>query len=58
MSCIILIDMRENNGHIVALQDEDGNIAQYEDYGEADDAASKHWLTDSFPVRIVDMDDD
>ncbi len=49
--------MRENNGQIVALQD-DGNIAQYEDYGEADDAASKHWLTDSFPVRIVDMDDD
>jgi len=58
MSCIILIDMRENNGSIVALEDENGNIAQYENYGQADDVASEHPLTDAFPVRIVDMDGD
>ena len=30
MSKIILVDMRENNGHIVAIQDSNDNIAQFD----------------------------
>jgi hypothetical protein len=55
---IVLFDLRENNGHILALEDEHGNIARFSTYEEANDAAERNPLSDAFLVRIVDMDDD
>lgn len=56
MTVIVLVDMRENNGHIVALVDENDNIAQFDKFEDAVDAIKEHPLS-VFPILYVNMDE-
>jgi len=52
---IILVDLRMNNGHVLALLDEDGNIAQFDTLKSARDCRRNHPLN-MYPWLFVDMD--
>ena len=56
MSKIILVDMRENNGHIVAIQDSNDNIAQFDTSEDVVLCAQNQPLCENFPYIVVDMD--
>lgn len=53
---IVLVDIRENNGHILAIVDENENIAQYETIEDAREKLKDHPLAKAFPVLYVDID--
>lgn len=57
MSWIILVDARENNGHYLHIEDEHGNIAQYETEHAAREAMRDHSLN-AFPCYAISVDDD
>ena len=56
MSWIILIDLRENNGHFVNLEDEHGNIAQFTSEEAARLAIADHPLT-AYPCYAISVDE-
>jgi hypothetical protein len=53
MSYIIIVDMRESNGQIVAIS-RGNTIAQWETEEEAEEIMSEHPLN-VFPYKIIDM---
>lgn len=57
MSWIILVDARENNGHYMNIEDEDGNIAQFKTEEEAKQVMRGHCLS-AFPCYAICVDDD
>lgn len=57
-SYVVLIDARDNNGHVIALEDKDGNIAQFETYEKAEDAVDHRHILFGIPMLIVCMDGD
>ena len=57
MSWIILVDLRENNGHFVTLEDEHGNIAQFPTKQAAKEAMRGHPL-DAYPSCAISVDED
>ncbi|WP_312903785.1 hypothetical protein [Stutzerimonas nitrititolerans] len=56
MSWIILIDLRENNGHFVNLEDENGNIAQFASEEAARFCIADHPLT-AYPCYAISVDE-
>jgi len=56
MSWIVLIDLRDNNGHVVALHDDNDNIAQFEDLLECQECANSHPLAMAYPCIALDLD--
>ena len=52
---IIIVDLRENNGGVLAITDENDNIALFKNYEEASDVMSNHKLN-VFPITFVDLD--
>lgn len=57
MSWIVLVDLRSNNGHIVTLEDENGNIAQFESEEEAQECAANNPMCGAFDSYAVSLDD-
>lgn len=57
MPWIILVDLRENNGHFVNIEDEHGNIAQFETEQDAREVMRDHILN-AFPCYAISVDDD
>lgn len=51
---IILVDMRENNGHVVEIDDENG-IAEFGTLEAAQECMKNHPLN-VFPILYVDID--
>ena len=56
MSWIILVDLRENNGQVVALQDDGGNIAQFDGLIECGVCADAHPMASAYPCVALDLD--
>ena len=59
MSYIVIVDMREINGSVNAITDDDGNIAQYQEVSGPiiiRDLHEAHPLN-VFPWLIVNLDD-
>ena len=54
MSYIIIVDMRENNKQIIAIEEGDFGITQFDTEEEAEELMSKHSLN-VFPFEILDM---
>ena len=54
MSYIILVDMRESDGNIRAIKDENENITQYDTDEEAEELMKSHSLN-VFPYEVLDM---
>lgn len=57
MPWIILVDLRENNGHFVNIEDEHGNIKQFETEQQARECIRDHSLN-VFPCYAISVDDD
>lgn len=53
---IVLVDMRENNGSVVMIQDENDCAAQYESLDDVREGMRNHILSD-FPMVALNMDD-
>lgn len=58
MSWIVMIDLRENNGHLINIVDENDNIAQYPTKKEAAEAAKRNELTEYYPAYLINVDED
>ena len=56
MSWIVLIDLRDNNGHVVALHDDNDNIAQFDDLFSAQRCADENPLARAYPSICVSLD--
>lgn len=58
MSYIVLVDMRENNGHVVAISDdtEEGNIAQFKSMPQVDSMMKDQPLCKTFSSIVIDLD--
>jgi len=56
MSWIILVDLRENNGHVASLQDENENIAQFDGLLDCQECANEHPLASAYPCIALDLD--
>jgi len=54
MTYIIIVDMRENNGQILGIKDDDFNLVQYDTEEEAEELMAKHPLK-VFPYEVLDM---
>lgn len=57
MTHIIIVDMRENCGQILAIRDNEDDpqwLAQFDTEKEAEELMSKHLLR-AFPYEIIDM---
>ena len=54
MTYIIIVDMRENNGSIVAIRNEHDDLAQYDTEEEAEELMKNHILR-VFPYEVLDM---
>lgn len=57
---VILVDLRENNGYVLAITEDDndeGNIAQFEFLEDAIECAKQQPLCQSYPYVILDMDE-
>ena len=59
MSLIVLVDMRENNEQVVAISDEEGNIAQYDAVSGPFEIRNLHGdhPLNGFPWLIINLDD-
>ena len=51
---VILVDLRGNNGHVVAITDDNGNVAQFPTRAAALEAMRDHILG-AFPTRVVQL---
>ena len=56
MAHIILVDLRENNGHVLFISEGEDNVAIFKTEGEAKDCADDHHLCEAFPYSIIDLD--
>ncbi len=54
MSCIIIIDMRESCGEILAITDKEWGLAQFDTEEEAEELMENHSLN-VFPYEVIDM---
>ena len=54
MSHVIIIDMRESNNQIVAIREDDMNLAQFDSEEEAQAMMDEHSMN-VFPYEIIDM---
>ncbi len=54
MSYIIIVDMRESNGQIIAIHNDEMNLAQYDTEEEAAECIKNHPLG-VFPYEMLDM---
>ena len=54
MSYIIIIDMRENNGEILAIRKEEFGLEQFDTEEEAEELMKGHSLG-VFPYEIIDI---
>lgn len=54
MAYIIIVDMRENNNQIVAIEEGDCGLAQFDTEEDAEDCMCEHSLR-VFPYEIIDM---
>lgn len=55
MSHIIIVDLRESNGHVLTIDDEHDNIAQFDTEKEANALMEDHPLN-AFPFYVFDTD--
>jgi hypothetical protein len=55
MTSIALVDLRENNGHVVAIVDDNENIVQFDNFDEIEKLKGNHPLS-GFPWLAVDID--
>lgn len=58
MSWIVLIDLRENNGHFINIVDEHDNIAKFPTREEAIAAARRNELSDFYPAYAISVDEE
>ena len=56
MNCIILVDLRENNGKITCISDESGNIAIFESLDEIKQGVNNIPICKNYPYMILDID--
>jgi hypothetical protein len=55
LKIIALVDLRENNGHVVAIVDDNENIVQFDNFDEIEKLKGNHPLS-GFPWLAVDID--
>ena len=54
---VILVDTRDNNGQIVGIQDDNGNLEQFYSMDEVKSLLHGHILCKNFPCLVVDLED-
>jgi hypothetical protein len=55
MTSIVMIDMRENNGRIIPLLEEDDSISTFNNVGDILTIKRRHILN-VFPWHVIDLD--
>lgn len=54
---IIIVDTRQMNGKVTTITEENGDVALFKSFEEAEDLMISHRLN-GFPVTYLDMDGD
>ena len=56
MIYVVLVDLRENNGHAVPIEDDNGNIKQFASREEIFELEKSHPLMKAFTWMAINMD--
>lgn len=56
MACIIIIDMRDSNGTVIGIEDDNDCLTQFDTKEDAESFAKGHPLLRAFPYKIIDLD--